>query len=244
MLLVLLLLEPHNSQKSFRYNLKINREFKNWIINKLLNISLLEISLKTCFVCVCWQESAAAVENYPKTPILWRYPYISYPPLFKFCSMKPPPPLPPPIQQNHSPLFLLFCFFGGMGDCATSDVLFYLMTLWIYTCWALYLVTQGHCGVVFATRRQFTEAEHMTCFFAIILTWYHTNKRRHTAHTGANRMTYPYKYILTPPILCSEQLSVLHSMNKLLTSKINFTGFYNVLAVHKSLTCRSHISVD
>ena len=150
--------------------------------------------------------------------------------------------LPPPIQQNHSPLFLLFCFFGGMGDCATSDVLFYLMTLWIYTCWALYLVTQGHCGVVFATRRQFTE--HMTCFFAIILTWYHTNTRRLTAHTGANRMTYPYKYILTPPILCSEQLSVLHSMNKLLTSKINFTGFYNVLAVHKSLTCRSHISVD
>ena len=26
-------------------------------------------------------------------------------------------------------------------------------------------------------------------------------------------MTYPYKYILTPPVLCSQQLPVLHLMN-------------------------------
>ena len=35
------------------------------------------------------------------------------------------------------PLFLLAFFFDYMGDRATSDVLFYLMRLWIYTCQAL-----------------------------------------------------------------------------------------------------------
>ena len=42
---------------------------------------------------------------------------------------------------------------------------------------------------------------------------YHTNKERYTAHTGINRMAYPRKYILIPPVLFSQQLSVLHSIN-------------------------------
>ena len=45
-------------------------------------------------------------------------------------------------------------------------------------------------------------------------------------------MTNPYKYILTPPVLCSQQLSVLHSMSNLLISKTYFTEFYNVFAVY------------
>ena len=58
-------------------------------------------------------------------------------------------------------------------------------------------------------------------------------------------MTYPYKYILTPPVLCSYQMSVLYSMNNLLISKIYVTEFYNVFAVvKKSLACRSHMSID
>ena len=35
----------------------------------------------------------------------------------------------PSTQQNHSPLFLLPCFFDWMGDCAKSAVLCYLMAL-------------------------------------------------------------------------------------------------------------------
>ena len=39
-----------------------------------------------------------------------------------------------------------------------------------------------------------------------------TNKQtnRYTAHKGANRMTHPHKYILTPLAMCLQQLSVLN----------------------------------
>ena len=30
------------------------------------------------------------------------------------------------------------------------------------------------------------------------------------AHTLANRLRDPYKFLLTPPVICSQQLSVLH----------------------------------
>ena len=43
-------------------------------------------------------------------------------------------PLPCCLQPLPSLLFLLSCFFGCMGDRPIFDVLFYLMTLWIYTC--------------------------------------------------------------------------------------------------------------
>ena len=46
-------------------------------------------------------------------------------------------------------------------------------------------------------------------------------KQRH--HTGANRLKRPYKHILTSPVLCSQQLSVLHWMNNLMIWKIYFT---------------------
>ena len=59
-------------------------------------------------------------------------PYIAYPLFFTFC-----PPSPLPSIHTHTLLFLLSCFFGWMGNCATFDVLFYLIVLWIYTYWAL-----------------------------------------------------------------------------------------------------------
>ena len=45
---------------------------------------------------------------------------------------------------------------------------------------------------------------------ASTLIWYHTHTKRHRAHTGVNRLTHPYEYILTPPIMCSQQPSVFH----------------------------------
>ena len=54
-------------------------------------------------------------------------------------------------------------------------------------------------------------------FIAGTLTWYHTHEhthtQRYTAHSGASRLTHPYKYILTPPVMCSQQLSLLQWMN-------------------------------
>ena len=75
----------------------------------------------------------------------------------------------------------------------------------------------------------------------LLVPWFdivHTNKQ----HTRADRLTHPYKYILTPPVMCSQQLSVLHWMNNLLILKFYFTDFHSVFAFQK-LTCRSHISV-
>ena len=47
----------------------------------------------------------------------------------------------------------------------------------------------------------------LVLWFAII----QTNKD--TAHIGANRIAYPYKCILMTPVLRSQHLSVLHSIN-------------------------------
>ena len=56
----------------------------------------------------------------------------------------------------------------------------------------------------------------MTWFFPSTLIWYHTHK--YIADTWANKLTYSYKYILPPPVMCSQQLSVLNWTNNLLIS--------------------------
>ena len=58
----------------------------------------------------------------------------------------------------------------------------------------------------------------MTSFLASTDLISHT--QRHTAHIGANRLTHPYKYILKPPVMCSQQVSALHGINNMLISKI------------------------
>ena len=49
----------------------------------------------------------------------------------------------------------------------------------------------------------------MMWFFTGALIWYHThthththtNAQTHTAQPGASRLTHPYKYIFTPPVM-------------------------------------------
>ena len=65
---------------------------------------------------------------------------------------------------------------------------------------------------------KFTEVWHMW-FFAGALIWYHKHiqthtQRRQTTHSGANRLTHPYTYILAPPAICSQQLSALDYSRK------------------------------
>ena len=62
--------------------------------------------------------------------------------------------------------------------------------------------------------------------------------QRLPAHKGANRLTHPYEYILTLPVMYSQHLSVLHWMNNLLISKYYFAELKKLLA------CRSQISFD
>ena len=57
---------------------------------------------------------------------------------------------------------------------------------------------------------------------ASTLIWYHPDTQRCTVHSEANRLTLPYKCNLTPPIMCSHQLCVLHWMDNSLISKNYF----------------------
>ena len=63
-------------------------------------------------------------------------------------------------------------------------------------------------------------------------TYTHTHKdtQRHTVHIVANGLTHPFKYILTPPVTCLQQVSVLYWINNSLMSKFNFTEFHDVFA--------------
>ena len=60
-----------------------------------------------------------------------------------------------------------------------------------------------------------------------LLRWYsdvaitHTNTKAHTAHSGASRLTHPYKYIFTPPVICSSYFYYI-KWNHSLISKIYF----------------------
>ena len=66
-----------------------------------------------------------------------------------------------------------------------------------------------------------------------LLCVWHTYTQRYTAHSWTNRLTYPYKCILTPPALCSQQLSVLHW----LIHWYQKITFHNVFSFRKLLTC-------
>ena len=116
--------------------------------------------------------------------MLWRPPYIAYRTFLKFF------PAPLSIVSNLNPppqlLFLMPCFFDWIGERARFDVLFHLI-LWIYKCRILVLSTR-------------------TTLLCVL----HTYTQRYTARSGTNRLTHPYKYILKTPVVCTQQLSVLH----------------------------------
>ena len=100
--------------------------------------------------------------------------------------------------------------------------------------------------VVYVTRRQVYWSLTHNVLFAGTLIWYHTHTQTHTpqthtARTGASRMTYPYKYIFTPPVMCSQQLSLLH---KWIIHWYQKFSFHNVFSFQRLLTCKSHLSVD
>ena len=69
------------------------------------------------------------------------------------------------------------------------------------------------------------------------------NKTSHTdtAHVGVIRLTHPYKHILTPSVMCSQQLPVL-SWIILLTLKFCFTELiHSAFTFQILLPCRIHI---
>ena len=121
-----------------------------------------------------------------------------------------PPPLPCHLQPLPPPLFtLLSCFFGWMGDHTTFDVSFYLLIICIYTCRALVSYCQTNLDVCFMQQGvKFTEVWHKMWFLLVLWFCYHTHKN--AAHSWVIRLTHPYKYVFTPPVMCSQQLPLLH----------------------------------
>ena len=63
----------------------------------------------------------------------------------------------------------------------------------------------------------------------------------HVQHTQTNRLIHIYKYILTPPGMCSKQLPALEWMNNL-QAIIYFTQVYIVFDFQKLLTYRSYMT--
>ena len=127
-------------------------------------------------------------------------------------------PLPHHLQPWPPLLFLLSCFLAEwVGHCTTFDVsLNDIINLHIW-----YLIWFGITHIHTHTHK-------------------HTHKP-HTAHPRANRLTHPATYILTPPVIWSQHLSVLHSIIQYLYQKFTF---HKVFTISKLLTYRSHISVD
>ena len=145
--------------------------------------------------------------------------YITNPfPFFEFC------PSPSNLLKHYSSFAFVFWMNGRSHHiwCAIQKDLavFYAIRYKVY--WGL-------THVVF-------------CLCSDLIS--HTHTDTHTTHAGANRLTHPYKYISTPPVICSQQLPVLHCMINSLISKMSFTGFYNAFGFQKLLTYRSHMSFD
>ena len=123
-------------------------------------------------------------------PLLYEDPtYIAYPRLFfKFCPPSPlPPPLPCHLQSLPLLFFLLSCFFGWMSDYATFDVLFSLIIIWMYTCWALVPWYKKDLDVCFMQQGIKFILSSDTCVFLLVL-WFdithtHTHTHTHTKYT-------------------------------------------------------------
>ena len=122
------------------------------------------------------------------------------------CRLQPPPPTTHPV--------VLFLWVNGWS----RHIWFYLMISWMCTCQAL-----GPWCVSYATRRQiYWSLTHDVVFYwySDLMSHTKTHIKKHTAHSGASRLTRPY--IFTPTLMCSQQLALLHWMNNLLMSKLHF----------------------
>ena len=125
--------------------------------------------------------------------ILWRSPIFQMLSPQLPCHLQPPPP----------PFFLFICFFSWMRVPTTFDVLFYIMIASIYLSLRWFLSTQRTLIFVLCNKA-LSLLRSDTYNLGQIHLISHTQTC--TAHSRASRLTHPYKYIITPPVICSQQL--------------------------------------
>ena len=70
------------------------------------------------------------------------------------------------------------------------------------------LVPEGPWCMFFATRHQVYWGLTQ-CGFLLVLGFDITHKT-YTTHSGAGRLTHPYKFIFESPVICSQQLPLLY----------------------------------
>ena len=153
----------------------------------------------------------------------WFYLYIVHWVLNPYF-MKTPPMLPSQLFEILSnPIH--FLVFSNPTPTVLSVVLFLWQNEWSRHTWCAILlndnmdlhmlslgtlVPEGPWCVVYVTRRQVYWGLTHNVVFTGTLIWYHTHKHTHKAHSGASRPTHPYKYLFTPPVMCWQQLPLLH----------------------------------
>ena len=148
------------------------------------------------------------------TPLFYKDPLSWLSPTFSNF-VQPPSPFP---QFPVSPiptrtvlsvvLFLLLNGWSGHTWCAIS--LNDNMDLHISSLGTL--VPEGPWGVFYATRCQvYWDLKNNVVFTGTLIRYHtHKNTQTHTTRSEASRLTHPWKYTFTPPVMCSQQLPLLH----------------------------------
>ena len=134
-------------------------------------------------------------------------PYFAYCHSFKFCWPSPfhpqffvtsnPVPTPPPTAPC-----VVFLWLNRL----------YLMILWIYLHRSRFgtLAPELPCCVFYATSPQVYTRWSDTRWFLLVLWFDITHPQAHTARLAASKLTHPYRYIFTPPVMCSQQVPLIH----------------------------------
>ena len=148
-------------------------------------------------------------------------PLYCLPPISNF--VHPPPSFP--VASNPHP-HSSFCCLVSLAEWVIAPHLMcyftFLMILWnLHIMSGLgTLVSERPWCVFYATKHQvYWGLTH--CRYSDLTSHKHIHTR-HTVHSGASRLTHPYKYIFTPPATCSQQLPLLHWMNNSPIPKIYF----------------------
>ena len=131
--------------------------------------------------------------------------------LSSFLNFAAPPPLPPP----HNPALPLPLF---SLPCALTEwmIALDLICIWLNGIQDLQmlnnasLVPEGPYCALYATKRQVSWGLKHYVVFPNTLIWYHTHSNKDIQHTQGPTNWHTHINILTPPVMSSQQLSILH----------------------------------
>ena len=144
-------------------------------------------------------------------------------------------PLPFQVLSNLPVLFVtLFLWLNVSSQHTCVSLLINIMDLNLLSLGNLAL--SACCCVFYAISHQIYwgfDSDDMT--FAITLTWYQKHRETQAGHTGTSILTYSYKHIMTPPVICAHWLPVLHWINSFLIQDLLYSSpqsFYGSKITH------------